>query len=81
MAGAAGSMVSAPFSMVLLTAILTQVGALQTAPDLLAVATSFLTVEAVQFALSQRQVGGDPTPTSFRRLTGPVAAIDAPSRF
>lgn len=53
-----GSIVSAPFSMVLLTAILTQVGALQTSPILIAVATSFLTISALKFAVAQRKTPG-----------------------
>ncbi len=40
-----GAMVAAPFSMVLLAAFLTQVGALQTAPILISVITAFLAME------------------------------------
>jgi len=49
-----GSIVSAPFSMVLLAALLTQVGALQTSPILIAVATSFLAISGLKFAVAQR---------------------------
>jgi H+/Cl- antiporter ClcA len=48
LAAVPGSMISAPFSMVLLVVILTQVGPLQTAPILIAVATSFLAYEGVK---------------------------------
>jgi hypothetical protein len=40
--------------MVLLAAILTQVGALQTAPILIAVATAYLTVAGIQFLMANR---------------------------
>jgi H+/Cl- antiporter ClcA len=50
-----GSMVNAPFSLVLLMAILTQVGAIQTTPVLLAVATSFLAIAGVKYLVMQRQ--------------------------
>ena len=45
----------APFSMVLMAAFLTQVGALQTAPILIAVVTAFLTMEAVKYLLASRK--------------------------
>jgi len=47
--------VSAPFSFVLMVAFLTQVGALQTAPILLAVITSFLIVGGVKYLIALRQ--------------------------
>jgi H+/Cl- antiporter ClcA len=50
-----GAMVSAPFSMVLLAAFLTQVGALQTAPILIAVVTAFFAIESVKYALARRK--------------------------
>jgi hypothetical protein len=40
--------------MVLLAAFLTQVGALQTAPVLIAVVTAFLTMEGVKYLLATR---------------------------
>lgn len=55
LAAVPGSLVAAPFSLVLLVAILTQVGALQTAPIIVAVATSFLTISLLRFAISQRR--------------------------
>ena len=49
-----GSLVAAaPFSMVLLAAFLTRVGALQTSPILISVVTAFLGVEAVKHAASR----------------------------
>ena len=41
-------MIAAPFTMVLLAAFMTEVGALQTAPILIAVITAFLAMEGVQ---------------------------------
>ena len=38
-----------------MAAFLTQVGALQTAPILIAVVTSFLTIEAVKYLLARRK--------------------------
>ena len=50
-----GSAVAAPFSFVLLAAFMTQVGALQTAPILIAVVTALLSVEGVKYLLATRQ--------------------------
>ena len=50
-----GSLAAAPFAMVLMAAILTRGGALQTAPILIAVVTSFLTVEGVKYFLTSRR--------------------------
>ena len=50
-----GAMVAAPFSMVLMAAFLTQVAALQTASILIAVATSFLTMQGVKYFLASRK--------------------------
>ena len=55
LAAVPGSLVAAPFSMVLLAAFMTQVGALQTAPILIAVVTAFLVMEAVKYRVAQRQ--------------------------
>jgi H+/Cl- antiporter ClcA len=55
LAAVPGSLVSAPFTMVLLVALLTQVGALQTAPVLLAVITAFLVTSAVKYYASRRR--------------------------
>ena len=54
LAAVPGAIVSAPFSMVLLTALLTQIGTIQTAPILIAVATSSLTIAAVRVLLARR---------------------------
>ena len=50
-----GSAVAAPFSFVLLAAFMTQIGALQTAPIMIAVVTALLTVEGVRYLLATRQ--------------------------
>ena len=52
-----GSLASAPFAMVLMTAILTRVGPLQTFPILIAVVTAFLGVEAAKYFLASREQG------------------------
>jgi H+/Cl- antiporter ClcA len=71
LAAVPGSLVMAPFSMVLLAAFLTQVGALQTAPILIAVVTAFLVIEGVKYRVARRQqpdpvpgATGDPAPTT-----------------
>lgn len=46
-----GAVVSAPFTFVLLAAFMTRLGALQTAPVLIAVITAFLTIEGVKYYL------------------------------
>jgi H+/Cl- antiporter ClcA len=55
LAAVPGSVVSAPFSMVLLAAFLTRVGALQTAPILIAVVTAFLAMEGVKYLVARRK--------------------------
>ncbi len=55
LAAVPGSLVSAPFSMVLLAAFLTQIGALQTAPILISVITGYLTMEAVKYLVEIRK--------------------------
>ena len=55
LAAVPGALAPAPFSMVLMAAFLTQVGALQTASILIAVVTAFLTMEAVKYFLASRQ--------------------------
>ena len=57
LAAVPGSLVAAPFSMVLLAAYITQVGALQTAPILIAVVTAFLVMEAVKYLFAVRKEG------------------------
>jgi H+/Cl- antiporter ClcA len=49
-----GALVAAPFSAVLLAAFVTQIGGLQTAPVLIAVVTSYLTMEIVKYAVASR---------------------------
>ena len=55
LAAVPGSMIAAPFSMVLLAGFMTQVGALQTAPILIAVITAFLALEGVKYLIGKRQ--------------------------
>lgn len=55
LAAVAGAAVSAPFTMVLLAALLTQVGALHTAPVLIAVATAQVVVLAARRVVDKRQ--------------------------
>jgi len=61
LAAVPGSVVAAPFSMVLLATLFTQVGALETAPILVAVATASLAVTAVR-ALRARRHGAQADP-------------------
>jgi hypothetical protein len=46
---------AAPFATVLMAAFLTQAGALQTAPILIAVVTAFLTTEGAKYILATRK--------------------------
>jgi H+/Cl- antiporter ClcA len=55
LAAVPGSVAPAPFSMVLMAAFLTQVGALQTAPILIAVITALLTMEGVKYLVTIRK--------------------------
>jgi len=52
-----GSLAAAPFSMVLMAAILTRVGPLQTSPILITVVTTFLGVAGVRYLLGTRATG------------------------
>ena len=64
LAAVPGSIVPAPFSMVLLTALLAQIGALQTTPVLIAVGVSYVTVAAVRRAMERRQTKSpEPAPS------------------
>ena len=54
LAAVPGAMISAPFAVVLLAAFMTQVGALQTAPILIAVITAFLAIESVKYVVITR---------------------------
>ena len=53
-----GSFAAAPFAMVLMAAILTRVGPLQTFPILIAVVTAFLGVEAAKYFLAPKWAMG-----------------------
>ena len=55
LAAVPGALAPAPFSMVLMAAFLTQIGALQTAPILIAVVTAFLAMEAVKYLMASRK--------------------------
>jgi H+/Cl- antiporter ClcA len=55
LAAVPASLVAAPFTLVLFTVILTQVGALQTAPVLIAVATSYLVTSMLTGAVRARR--------------------------
>jgi H+/Cl- antiporter ClcA len=55
LAAVPGSVAPVPFSMVLLAVFLTQVGALQTGPMLIAVITALLTMEGVKYLMSIRE--------------------------
>jgi H+/Cl- antiporter ClcA len=55
LAAVPGGVVAASFSMVLLAAFMTQIGALQTAPILIAVITAFLTMEGVKYLVATRK--------------------------
>ncbi|MEX1295524.1 MAG: chloride channel protein [Candidatus Limnocylindrales bacterium] len=59
LAAVPGSVVAAPFSMVLLAALFTQVGALETAPILVAVATASLTVAGIRAERARRAEAGN----------------------
>jgi H+/Cl- antiporter ClcA len=61
LAAVVGGFVSAPFAMVLFAAFTTQIGALNTTPVLIAVITSFLTVQAVKLLLLRRREGASDT--------------------
>lgn len=54
LAAVPGAVVSAPLSMVLLAALLTQIGAVQTAPILIAVGTAYVAIVAVQNVRGRR---------------------------
>jgi H+/Cl- antiporter ClcA len=50
-----GTLAAAPFSMVLLAALMTRVGPLQTAPILIAVTVAFLSVQGMRYLLASRR--------------------------
>jgi H+/Cl- antiporter ClcA len=79
LAAVPGSVAPASLSMVLLAAFLTQVGALQTAPILIAVITAFLTMEGVKYLVSiRKQSRARPRRTNQPRRTGPAPKDDGP---
>ncbi|MFI6829167.1 chloride channel protein [Kribbella sp. NPDC050241] len=55
LAAVPGAVISAPFALVLLAAFMTQLGALETAPVLIAVITAFLAVESVKYVVATRR--------------------------
>jgi H+/Cl- antiporter ClcA len=50
-----GSLVAAPFALVLMAAFMSQIGGLETAPVLITVITAFLTMEGVKYFLASRK--------------------------
>ena len=74
LAAVPGSLIAAPFSMVLLAAFLTAAGALQTAPILIAVLTAFLTMEGIKYLLTRRQ--HPPAATAGKRHPPPDQPAD-----
>jgi H+/Cl- antiporter ClcA len=62
LASVVGGFVSAPFAMVLFAAFTTQMGALNTAPVLLSVVTSYLVVQAVVHVIAARRQKRSATP-------------------
>ena len=67
-----GGVVATPFAMVLMAAFLTQIGALQTGPILIAVVTAFLTMEGVKYLLaSKRQARAAAKPASQAKPATP----------
>lgn len=60
LAAVPGSIVAAPFSMVLLTGLVAQMGTLQTAPVLLAVGSAYLTIAGARYVLSHRSLPAAP---------------------
>jgi H+/Cl- antiporter ClcA len=73
LAAVPGSLMAAPFSMVLLAAFLTADGALQTAPILIAVLTAFLTMEGIKYLLANRQHPGEGRPEKATPPSGHLA--------
>jgi hypothetical protein len=71
-----GALVAAPFSVVLLAAFVSQVGGLQTAPVLIAVATAYLTMEGVKYVAASRKAARAPKGKAAPAAQG---AADAPA--
>lgn len=55
LAAVPGAVVTAPFSLVLLTALLTKVGAIQTAPILIAVGTASITIAGIYLTAQRKR--------------------------
>ncbi len=67
LAAVPGAVVSAPLTMVLLAALMAQVGALQTAPVVIAVGTGYLTLAAVKTLVARRSgTASGPAPIAPR---------------
>ena len=62
LAAVPGAAISAPFALVLLAAFVTQVGALQAAPILIAVVTAYLATECLKYVVTSRRKGSSSTP-------------------
>jgi hypothetical protein len=71
-----GALVAAPFSVVLLAAFVSQVGGLQTAPVLIAVATAYLTIKSVKYVAASRKAARAPKGKAAPAAQG---AADAPA--
>jgi H+/Cl- antiporter ClcA len=71
-----GALVAAPFSVVLLAAFVSQVGGLQTAPVLIAVATAYLTIKGVKYVAASRKAARAPKGKAAPAAQG---AADAPA--
>jgi H+/Cl- antiporter ClcA len=76
LAAVPGSVVPASFSMVLMAAFLTQVGAIQTAPILIAVITALLTMEGVKYLVTIRNQSRAAAANQQPRRTGPTPKDD-----
>ncbi|TIC82186.1 chloride channel protein [Nocardioides sp. GY 10113] len=61
LAAVPGAIVGAPFTLVLLAALMTQVGPLETAPVLIAVGTASLTVSALKYLRARRSAATEPS--------------------
>jgi len=76
LAAVPGSVAPVPFSMVLLAAFLTQVGALQTGPVLIAVITALLTMEGVKYLIGIRKRSRDAGKQATSPPSGPAPKDD-----
>jgi H+/Cl- antiporter ClcA len=76
LAAVPGAVAPASFSMVLMAAFLTQVGALQTAPILIAVITALLTMEGVKYLVTIRRQSRAAAANNQPRRTDPAPKDD-----